>query len=51
LKRQTPLSAVEENSFDVSCISFALHDMLLNVREKVLQEMVQSPNQMAIRRS
>jgi len=30
----------EEDSFDVSCISFALHDMPPNVREKVLQEMV-----------
>ena len=30
----------ETNSFDVSCISFALHDIPLNIREKVLQEMV-----------
>ena len=30
----------ESNSFDVSCISFALHDMPLPIREKVLQEMV-----------
>jgi ubiquinone/menaquinone biosynthesis C-methylase UbiE len=30
----------EANSFDVSCISFALHDMPPKVREKVLQEMV-----------
>jgi demethylmenaquinone methyltransferase/2-methoxy-6-polyprenyl-1,4-benzoquinol methylase len=30
----------EENSFDVSCISFALHDMPPNVRAKALQEMV-----------
>jgi demethylmenaquinone methyltransferase/2-methoxy-6-polyprenyl-1,4-benzoquinol methylase len=30
----------DENSFDVSCISFALHDMPLLIREKVLQEMV-----------
>jgi len=30
----------ENNYFDVSCISFALHDMPLNIREKVLQEMV-----------
>jgi demethylmenaquinone methyltransferase/2-methoxy-6-polyprenyl-1,4-benzoquinol methylase len=29
----------EENTFDVSCISFALHDMPLNIRAKVLQEM------------
>jgi len=30
----------EENCFDVSCISFALHDMPPSIREKVLQEMV-----------
>jgi demethylmenaquinone methyltransferase/2-methoxy-6-polyprenyl-1,4-benzoquinol methylase len=30
----------EGNSFDISCISFALHDMPPNVRAKVLQEMV-----------
>jgi ubiquinone/menaquinone biosynthesis C-methylase UbiE len=30
----------DENSFDVSCISFALHDMPLLIRERVLQEMV-----------
>jgi demethylmenaquinone methyltransferase/2-methoxy-6-polyprenyl-1,4-benzoquinol methylase len=30
----------EENTFDTSCISFALHDMPLNIREKVLSEMV-----------
>ena len=30
----------EENSFDVSCVSFALHDMPPRIREKVLQEMV-----------
>jgi demethylmenaquinone methyltransferase/2-methoxy-6-polyprenyl-1,4-benzoquinol methylase len=30
----------EENTFDASCISFALHDMPLNIREKVLSEMV-----------
>jgi demethylmenaquinone methyltransferase/2-methoxy-6-polyprenyl-1,4-benzoquinol methylase len=29
----------DDNSFDVSCISFALHDMPLPIREKVLQEM------------
>lgn len=29
----------EENTFDTSCISFALHDMPLTVREKVLSEM------------
>ncbi len=30
----------EAGSFDVSCVSFALHEMPLTVREKVLQEMV-----------
>ena len=30
----------EDNSFDVSCVSFALHDMPLTIREKVLEEMV-----------
>jgi ubiquinone/menaquinone biosynthesis C-methylase UbiE len=30
----------EDNSFDVSTISFALHDMPLSIREKVLREMV-----------
>lgn len=30
----------EDNTFDISCISFALHDMPLNIREKVLREMV-----------
>ena len=30
----------KNNSFDVSCVSFALHDMPLNIREKVLKEMV-----------
>lgn len=30
----------EDNSFDVSCISAALHDMPLSIREKVLKEMV-----------
>jgi len=29
-----------DNSFDVTCISFALHDMPLTIREKVLREMV-----------
>ncbi|MBU4225649.1 MAG: methyltransferase domain-containing protein [Chloroflexi bacterium] len=29
-----------ENSFDVSCVSFALHDMPLTIRERVLKEMV-----------
>jgi len=30
----------EDNSFDVSCVSFALHDMLSSIREKALKEMV-----------
>jgi len=30
----------EDNSFDVSCVSFALHDMPLFIREKALKEMV-----------
>ncbi len=30
----------EDSSFDVSCISFALHDMPLTIREKALKEMV-----------
>ena len=30
----------ETGGFDVSCVSFALHEMPLTVREKVLQEMV-----------
>lgn len=30
----------EDNIFDVSAISFALHDMPLSIREKVLKEMV-----------
>jgi demethylmenaquinone methyltransferase/2-methoxy-6-polyprenyl-1,4-benzoquinol methylase len=30
----------EANYFDVSCISFALHDMPLPIREKVLEEIV-----------
>lgn len=29
----------DENSFDVTCVSFALHDMPLSIREKVLGEM------------
>ncbi len=29
----------ENNSFDVSCASFALHDMLSTIREKALKEM------------
>lgn len=30
----------EGNSFDISSVSFALHDMPLSIREKVLKEMV-----------
>ncbi len=30
----------EDNSFDVSCVSFALHDMPLTIRERVLKEMI-----------
>lgn len=30
----------EDNYFDVSCISFGLHDMPLTIREKVVEEMV-----------
>jgi ubiquinone/menaquinone biosynthesis C-methylase UbiE len=30
----------EDNTFDISCISFALHDMPLTIRKKVLREMV-----------
>lgn len=30
----------EDSSFDVACISFALHDMPLTIREKVLKEIV-----------
>jgi len=30
----------EDNRFDVSCISFTLHDMPLIIREKVLKEMI-----------
>jgi len=30
----------DDNSFDVTCVSFALHDMPLPIREKVLQEML-----------
>jgi demethylmenaquinone methyltransferase/2-methoxy-6-polyprenyl-1,4-benzoquinol methylase len=29
----------EDNSFDISSVSFALHDMPLSIREKVLKEM------------
>jgi ubiquinone/menaquinone biosynthesis C-methylase UbiE len=30
----------EDNHFDVSCVSFALHDMPLSIRARVLKEMV-----------
>lgn len=30
----------EDNCFDVCCVSFALHDMILTIREKALKEMV-----------
>jgi len=30
----------EDNSFDVTCVSFGLHDMPLTIREKALKEMV-----------
>lgn len=30
----------EDRNFDVSCISFALHEMPLTIREKVLKEMI-----------
>src|SRR4030042_2785975 len=30
----------EDNGFDVSCVSFGLHDMPLTIREKALKEMV-----------
>lgn len=30
----------DDNSFDISSVSFALHDMPLSIREKVLKEMV-----------
>ena len=40
----------KNNSFDVSCISFALHDMPLTIIEKVLKEMVRvtKPNGMMV---
>jgi demethylmenaquinone methyltransferase/2-methoxy-6-polyprenyl-1,4-benzoquinol methylase len=31
---------LEDNSFDISCVSFGLHDMPLSIREKALKEMV-----------
>ena len=30
----------EDNVFDISCVSFTLHDMILTIREKALKEMV-----------
>jgi len=36
---------LEDNSFDVSTISFALHDMPLFIREKVLKEMARVTKQ------
>lgn len=30
----------EDNSFDISCISFALHDMIVSIREKALSELI-----------
>jgi len=30
----------EDNSFDVSCVSFALHDMIPTIRERALKEIV-----------
>ncbi len=40
----------KNNSFDVSCISFALHDMPLTIGEKVLKEMIRvtKPNGMIV---
>ena len=35
----------EDNYFDVSCISFGLHDMPLTIREKVVEEMVRVTKQ------
>ncbi|MBI4321419.1 MAG: methyltransferase domain-containing protein [Chloroflexi bacterium] len=34
----------EDGSFEVTCISFALHDMPLSIREKVLKEMARETN-------
>lgn len=39
---------LEDNRFDVACVSFALHDMPLTIREKVLQEMVRVTKPQAI---
>ncbi len=38
----------EDNSFDVSSVSFALHEMPLSIREKVLKEMVRVTKQKGI---
>ncbi len=38
----------EDNSFDVSSVSFALHEMPLKIREKVLKEMVRVTKQKGI---
>ncbi len=40
----------KDSHFDVSCVSFALHDMPLTIREKVLREMVRvtKPNGMIV---
>ena len=35
----------KDSSFDVSSVSFALHDMLLSIREKTLKEMVRVTKQ------
>lgn len=38
----------KDSSFDVSCVSFALHDMLLTIRERALKEMVRVTKQEGI---
>lgn len=38
----------EDNGFDVSSVSFALHEMPLSIREKVLKEMVRVTRQKGI---
>ena len=40
----------EANRFDITCVSFALHDMPLTIREQVLKEMarVTNPNGMIV---
>jgi demethylmenaquinone methyltransferase/2-methoxy-6-polyprenyl-1,4-benzoquinol methylase len=32
----------DDNSFDMACVSFALHDMIPTIREKALKEMVRA---------